>query len=209
MDSYKAGWRTRLGLGAVALALAGPALAEDWWTIYVGENPLELTIMLVDAGSLKPDPSEPKAVRFQEMILVDGMHVVTDSVIRCNTKQSSAIGTATYFNDGRPSPSTLKAQPGWKNLRTDAEMALYEFVCPPQRREGLFVRNLGDGVDRMSVVTGLAQAHEKALPELRRAMAETQDKARMAHDLAELDRLLGNTPGAPATQPAKEKEAKP
>ena len=80
------------------LAPAAPAWSEDWWTICVGENPLKLTIMLVDGATLKLDPSELSSVRFQEMILIDQMQVVADSVIHCNTKHSSAIDTAKYFD---------------------------------------------------------------------------------------------------------------
>lgn len=198
MDSYAARWRMRIGLGVMAVAFAGPALAEDWWTIYADKNPLELTIMLVDAASLKPDTSETNAVRFQEMLLLDGVHVVTDSVVRCDTKQNAVIATTTYFNDGRPNPIKLKTSPGWKTLRTEGDLVLYDFVCPPQRRDGRLMRHLGEGVDRLAVVKGLEQAHRQALPQIRQVMAEKNKQARMNQDMDELDKLLGNTPAAPA-----------
>lgn len=206
MNACAARWRLRLGLGAVALILAGPALAEDWWVVYAGENPLDLELMLVDDATVKPMPGEKNAVRFQETAVVEGFNVSTEMVIRCDTQESRALTTAAFLSDGTPSPVRMQVVPGWTALSSAGQKAVYRFVCPPRKRDEPRMQRLGSGLDRMTVVRGLEQEHTKALPEIRRVMAIKAEEARMDHYMGELDVLLANPAQTPA---AKEKPGSP
>lgn len=193
------GW-LRAGLAVVALIVAQPALAEDWWVVYAGENPLELELMLVDDASVKRVAGEANAVSFHETAVLEGFNVSTEKVIRCDTQQSRALTTAAFLSDGKPSPVRMQVVPGWAGLASEGQKAVYRFVCPPRSRDEPLMQRLGKGLDRMNVVRGLEQGYARALPEIRRILAEKEDKARMNHYMGELDVLLGNPPEVPAKQ---------